>query len=247
MSKVLLLGGTEEAREVAERLVAAGAEVVVSLADSEINANYPAPVRRGGFGGEEALARYLDEGGFAVLVDATHPFAAVVSPMARRAARAARVRYLRLERAPWRRATGDRWVDVASLEEAAAALDNNSTVFLAVGAGGLQPFLVRRDLTLVVRTIKAPDVGVRQDVVVVRDRGPFDLEAERDLFATYRFDAMVTKNAGGAATAAKLVAARERRMLVYMVQRPRGQPWRNARDPDHLMRKMRRYLPRRRG
>jgi len=241
MSRILLLGGTEEARELAERLVGRGADLVTSLA-GHTSADYPGAVRTNGFGGEEALADYIREGGFKVVVDATHPFAARMSPAARRAARAARARYLRLERRPWHRAIGDRWVDAGSLEEAAAAIDRGARVFLTVGARSLGPFLARRDLFLVVRTIEEPDLGGREDVVVIRDRGPFDLEKERALFDRYAFDALVTKNAGGEATAPKLVAARERRLKVYMVRRPRGQPRANARTVDQMMRKLAGHL-----
>ncbi|MBJ3777312.1 cobalt-precorrin-6A reductase [Acuticoccus mangrovi] len=241
MSKLLILGGTEEARELAERLDERGADFTVSLA-GRTSADYPGTVRRGGFGGEEALTAYLKAEEVEVLVDASHPFAATISPAAKRAARAAGVRYFRLERPPWRRALGDRWIDVRTLEEAAERIDEGSRVFLTVGAGGLAPFLARRDLELVARTIEVPDLGSRKDVVVIRERGPFDIEHERAIFDRFRFDAMVTKNAGGEATAAKLVAARERRLVVYMVQRPRGQPHANARDVDTMMRRLRHYL-----
>lgn len=241
MGRILLLGGTEEARELAAFLDAAGADFVVSLA-GRAAADYPGTVRIGGFGGEEGLAETIRAEGFSVVVDATHPFAATISPAARRAARATRVRYLRLERPPWRRTTGDRWVEVDSLDEAAAALDENARMFLPLGAGGLAPFLARRDLRLVVRTIEPPDLADRTDVVVIRDRGPFDVESERALFARYGFDAMVTKNAGGEATAAKLVAARERRVRVFMVRRPRGQPRADAATAERMMTRLRRHL-----
>jgi precorrin-6A/cobalt-precorrin-6A reductase len=240
-AKVLLLGGTEEARDLAEAIVATGAELVTSLA-GRTTADYPGTMRVGGFGGEDGIVRTLEEGGFTVLVDASHPFAATISPAAKRAARRAKVPYLRLERRPWRRAYADRWNDVASLEEAAEDIDSGATVFLAVGAGGIAPFLHRRDLKLVVRSIEPPDLGNRHDVVVIRDRGPFDAESERALWDKYRFDALVTKNSGGDGAAAKLVVARERRTLVYMVRRPRGQPWPAARTVQGMMRRLRRYL-----
>lgn len=241
MSKILLLGGTEEAREISERLDALGADFVVSLS-SDIGGHYPGKLRRGGFGGEDALAEELTAEGYTMVIDATHPFAVNISPAAKRAAKTAKVRYLRLERRPWRRGKADRWIDVRSLEEAAEQLDNGSSVFLTVGAHGLAPFLMRRDLRLVVRAIEKPEIGTRRDITILRDRGPFEVDHERTIFARYKFDAMVTKNSGGAATAAKLIAARERRTLVYMVKRPRGQPWVNARTVDGVMRKIRRYL-----
>lgn len=241
MSRILLLGGTEDARRLADMLAQRQADALVSLATTTA-VEYPLPERRGGFGGEEAMATFLRDEGVRVVADATHPFAAVISPVARRAAKRAGVRYLRLERSPWRRSAADRWVDVRSLEEAADELDNGASVFLTVGAGGVQPFLLRRDLKLVLRSIEPPNIGARRDVTVIRERGPFTVEGERALFARYGFDALVTKNSGGDATAAKLVAARERRTLVYMVKRPKGQPWVNARTPEDMLRRLRRYL-----
>ena len=239
--KILLLGGTEEARELAEALDEAGADFVVSLA-GRTAATYPGNMRVGGFGGVEGLAETIRADAFEVVVDATHPFAANMSVNAKAAAKRAKVPYYRLERRPWRRAASDRWIDVDSLEDAAERLDSGSTVFLAVGAGGLAPFLPRRDLNLVVRAIEEPDLGNRRDIVVIQQRGPFDIEDERALWDKYAFDALVTKNSGGEAAGAKLVVARERRTLVYMVRRPRRQPWPSAHDAERMMRKLRRFL-----
>ncbi|MEO9125459.1 MAG: precorrin-6A/cobalt-precorrin-6A reductase, partial [Microcoleus sp.] len=51
-------------------------------------------------------------------------------------------------------------------------------------------------------------------------RGPFTLEDERQLLLEYEIDTIVSKNSGGAATYAKIVAARELGIPVVMVQRP---------------------------
>lgn len=241
MTRILLLGGTEEAREIAEGLADAGADFVTSLA-GRTEAHYPGTVRIGGFGGIEGMAEALKGDHVEVVVDATHPFAAEISPKARRAARMAGARYLRVERQRWRRSGRDRWISVNSLEEAASLIDSGATVFLAVGAGGVAPFLDRRDLTLVVRSIEEPDLGNRHDIVVIRDRGPFTIESERALFEEWGFDAVVMKNSGGSGAAAKLVVARERGTLVYMVRRPQGQPWPTVRTPDAALKRLRRYL-----
>jgi precorrin-6A/cobalt-precorrin-6A reductase len=55
---------------------------------------------------------------------------------------------------------------------------------------------------------------------VILDRGPFDLDAERSLLVDHQIDLVVSKNSGGAATAAKLAAARELGIAVVMVDRP---------------------------
>ncbi|MEM9223799.1 MAG: precorrin-6A/cobalt-precorrin-6A reductase [Pseudomonadota bacterium] len=240
MPNILVLGGTGEARALCDRLTERGTPYVVSLAGGT-DAHYPGKVRVGGFGGVEGIKHAIAADGYSVIVDATHPFAQVISVNARAAARAMGIRYFRLERRPWRRASADRWVDVRSMDEAAERIASGSVVFLAVGVGGLAPFLPRLDLKLVIRAIAPPDVGDHPDVTVVSDRGPFVVDDERDLWDRFEFDSLVTKNSGGEATAAKLLVARERRTLVYMVRRPEGQPRPNAENVDQMMAKLRRY------
>ena len=150
--------------------------------------------------------------------------------------------YYRLERPPWRPAAGDDWQEVASLEEAAARLHPDSTVFLAVGARSLPPFLGRTDVRLVLRAIEPPDVGTRGDIVVVRARGPFTARMERALWDTHDFDTLVTKNSGGLATEAKLRVARERHTPVLMVARPAGQPEADAATAGEMMALLRPHL-----
>ena len=72
--RVLILGGTSEARELASALDQAGVAVVSSLAGRLEAPRLPTgDVRFGGFGGPEGLAAWLVENGVAAVVDATHP------------------------------------------------------------------------------------------------------------------------------------------------------------------------------
>lgn len=222
--KILLLGGTGEARALAQALAEAGVDCTVSLVGRTDAPAYAGTTRVGGFGGPEGLAAALAAGGFTHLVDATHPFAAAISPAARRAAGEAGIAYLRLQRPPWRPPPGADVREVPSLEAAAASLAAGSHVFLTVGSGSLAPFLARRDVRFLVRAITPPALGDRDDIEVILARGPFSVAGERALFEARRFDALVTKNAGGGETEAKLVAAAQTATPVVMVARPAGQP-----------------------
>ena len=88
MRRVLILGGTTEARHLAERLAGrTDLAVTVSLAGrTTAPAAQAAPVRIGGFGGVEGLARYLINERVDALIDATHPYAAIMSANAAAAA-----------------------------------------------------------------------------------------------------------------------------------------------------------------
>ncbi|TPQ51468.1 cobalt-precorrin-6A reductase, partial [Prosthecomicrobium hirschii] len=88
--RVLILGGTTEASRLA-RLMAGRPDLapVLSLAGrTEAPAAQPIPTRIGGFGGVAGLVAYLRAEAIEAVVDATHPFAAVMS---RHAAEACRI------------------------------------------------------------------------------------------------------------------------------------------------------------
>ncbi len=245
-ARVLLLAGTGEGRAIAARLAADPAvRLVVSLAGRTSAPAAPADgarVRTGGFGGAEGLAAYLRAEGIDVLLDATHPFAATISRNAAMAARAAGVPLLRLERPPWRPVPGDRWTEVDDLPAAAAALAPESTVFLTVGSGGFAPFAVRTDVTLLVRAVEPPaDAPPNARIVIAR--GPFDAAAEAAFMARNAVDVLVTRNAGGAATAGKIAAARELGLPVVIVRRPAGLPPADAADVPALLARLSRLLP----
>src|SRR5262245_6243869 len=78
--RVLVLGGTREARELANLLHDQGVRVVNSLAGVTRNPALPkGVVRRGGFGGVDGLIAYVAQEHFDAIADATHPFAVQIS------------------------------------------------------------------------------------------------------------------------------------------------------------------------
>ena len=72
--KILILGGTEEARQLAAQLTKMGHAVTTSLAGRTSDPLLPAgEVRVGGFGGGDGMGNYIISERFDRLVDATHP------------------------------------------------------------------------------------------------------------------------------------------------------------------------------
>jgi precorrin-6A/cobalt-precorrin-6A reductase len=215
--RVLVLGGTAEARELAARL-AGRADVVVttSLAGRTRHPRLPAgQVRTGGFGGVDGLAAALED--VDVLVDATHPFAATMTEHAVTAAARTGTPLVVLRRPGWTAGPGDRWTRVPSLDAAAAALPSGARVLVATGRQGVEAF-VDVDAWFLVRAIERPAVlPARHELVLAR--GPFALDDERALLDRHGITVVVAKDSGGA-TEAKLVAARERALPVLLVDRP---------------------------
>lgn len=223
-TRLLILGGTAEARELAAAC-APRFEVISSLAGrTKAPLRPPGEVRIGGFGGRAGLAAFLAERGIDRVIDATHPFAAQISVHAKRACCELGVPRLRLLRPEWRREPGDRWIEVDDLAAAARRLpDLGHRVFLTVGQRDLEAF-AGLDLWFLVRTIEPPGVLPLKRAHWFAGRGPFRVEDEQALLRRYRIDVLVTKASGGEATHAKLVAARRLALPTLMVRRPPALP-----------------------
>jgi precorrin-6A/cobalt-precorrin-6A reductase len=224
MRRVLILGGTLEARRLAERLRGrADVAIMLSLAGrTAAPAAQPVPTRVGGFGGAEGLAAYLRAERIAALIDATHPYAATISANAARAAAVAGVRLLALRRPPWQPVAGDRWTEVADVPAAVRALGPAPRrVFLALGRKELQPFGTVPQHHYLVRSVDPvdPPLPVPHATYLVA-RGPFVESAERELLTAHAIDAVVAKNSGGEATYGKIAAARGLGIEIILSRRP---------------------------
>jgi precorrin-6A/cobalt-precorrin-6A reductase len=239
--RVLLLAGTTEAATLATLLAGQpDIEVVASLAGRTTSpAPLPCEVRTGGFGGPDGLEHALSAGRFDALVDATHPFARIMSRHAATAAAAAGVPRLRLVRPAWRPAPGDRWHDVDDLTAAAGALTTLDARRVLLTTGGLElaPFATVAGVHFVVRSIERPDpLSLPAATTVVLTRGPFTEDDELALLRAHRIDTIVTRNSGGEATAPKLAAARKLGLQVVMVRRPAPPPGPLAATPEGALR-----------
>lgn len=221
---VLILGGASEAAALARACAAAGlADILISLAGrTAAPLALPLPVRVGGFGGAEGLARFIREQHITALVDATHPFAARISAHAVQAVRETGIPALALQRAGWAREAKDLWQEVEGLEAAVAALGPAPRrVFLTIGRQGLPAFAAAPQHHYLVRTIEpVGDALPVPHLTELNARGPFDAEAEAALMVRERVDVLVTKHSGGASTYGKIEAARRLGLPVVMIARP---------------------------
>lgn len=222
---MLILGGTGEAAAL-DRLLADQApdiRAIISLAGHTVDPR-PSnlPVRTGGFGGIDGLRQYLRDEGIVAVIDATHPFAAIMPFNAEHACKAEGVPLLAIRREPWHEQPGDRWQGVPDMETAALALGAAPRrVFLTIGRLDLPAFADAPQHHYLVRAIEP--IGDRlpvPDVTVIQQRGPFLAEDEEALMRREAIEVLVSKNSGGDATAAKLVAARRLGLPVIMVERP---------------------------
>lgn len=217
--RVLLLGGTAEARALAARLHP-DADIVSSLAGRVPDPALPVgPVRIGGFGGVPGLRNWLADNQITAVVDATHPFAATITAHAAQACEELGIPYLVLHRPPW---DADGAIRVGSDAEAAEviAAKGYSRVFLTTGRSGAGAFR-DSDTWFLIRVVTAPEpAALPRNHHLLLSRGPYRYDDECALLDGYRIEALVTKNSGGEMTRAKLDAARNLGVDVVMIQRP---------------------------
>ena len=219
--RILILGGTSDARLLAAELEAAGYETVSSLAGvTNVPVLPVGEIRVGGFGGEEGLYAYLKSEKFAAVADATHPFAAQISQHGFNAAKRAGIPYLRLEREAWTPGPTDRWTSVANIVDAVNFLPVGARVMLTIGRKEIAPFLARGDISGIARMIEKSPLPLPPNWQLMLARPPFGFEDERNLLVEHKITHLVTKNAGGPQTEAKLQAARALNLRVIMIARP---------------------------
>ena len=235
--RILILGGTGEARALAARLD--GDErfsPITSLAGrTRAPAEVAGEVRSGGFGGVAGLKDFIGKESIALLVDATHPFAARISANAAEVCAQTGVPCLRLERPPWTEQSGDDWTTVADIGAAAEAIPKGARALVTVGRQGVAPFFARDDIHVVARMIEPPEVRVPGHAQVILARAPFTPAQEKALMKDKRITLLVTRNSGGETTYAKVQAARELGLPVIIVSRPDKPPVPTASGVDDMM------------
>lgn len=222
--RVLILGGTTEASALAHKLAGdARLAPVLSFAGRTASPRpQPIPTRVGGFGGIAGLVDFLRREAIEAVVDATHPYADQMSAHAVAACAQADVPLASLVRPEWTVHADDRWQVVGDAEAAARALGTAPRrVFLGLGRQDLHVFATAPQHHYLARLIEQPEQErLPPDLRLLQARGPFDRDAEERLLREQQIDVVVSRNSGGAATYAKIEAARALGLPVVMIARP---------------------------
>jgi len=208
----------------AERLAGrADLDVTLSLAGrTAAPVPHPVPVRVGGFGGAGGLANYLAERCVNVLIDATHPYATIISESASAAARETAVPFTALRRPPWSAVAGDRWIEVSDTGAAVNAIGEECrNVFIALGRNDLAPFAGAPQHHYLIRSVDPVDPPLPlPHASYLTARGPFTEADDRALMTAHKTEVVISKNSGGSAAYGKIAAARALGIAVIMLRRP---------------------------
>lgn len=222
--RLLILGGTQEARECASLLsMRTDWQVELSLAGrTQAPRAQPVAVRTGGFGGQHGLCDYLVKQRIDALLIATHPFATQIAANAAAVAHTLNLPTVRLLRAPWQPSSHLQWHRCASIPQAIAQLGvAPRRVFLPLGRQSAALFECAPQHHYLLRSIDPVTPRPRlPHFENVLSRGPFSVEDEQHTMQAHQIEVMICKNSGGMATAAKLEAAQQLGIEILMVERP---------------------------
>ncbi len=224
--KILILGGTGEARQLAAgaiELMADDVEVITSQAGvTRRPESVPGRLVKGGFGGIAGLQAFIEREHIAIVVDATHAFAATISDNAYVACLSTQAKRITLVRPPWEIPSGGRIVDVNDMQAAAVVLHEQvRRAFITTGRRGLEAFAALDQLWFLLRLIDPPE---RQPPLthyhVISGRPPFSQNQEKALLKEFEIDGLLSKNSGGDATYGKIAAALEADIPIVLIRRP---------------------------
>ncbi len=229
---ILLLGGTSETAPLAKALVEQGFSVLVSTAtDIPLDiGNHPAIRRRTGLLDEPQLARLLLDEKIRGVVDATHPYAEAIGPLARKVAGQLHLPYFRWLRPAALSGSSEILTAADHTEAAVLAFSFGAPALLTIGSKNLEPYIResrRTGLPVIARVLDHPDsrtacqrLGLPPELVIT-GKGPFSVDENRSTIRDYQIGVLVTKDSGKAGgVPEKLEAARLEGCRVVVVRRP---------------------------
>lgn len=225
--RIMVFGGTTEGRELAQALSRLPVSLTLSVATAYGREVLPelagAAVRIGRMTAEQ-MEREL-RGGYAWVVDATHPYAVEASRNIRLAADRSGTPLLRLAREP---SGTEGCTLVGSAAEAAALLSGTTgNVLLTTGSKELAAFAGLPRARLFVRVLPTAasvqaceDAGIACGHILAL-QGPFTQKLNEAVLEQYHISVLVTKDGGDkGGFAEKLAAARSSDVQLVVIGRP---------------------------
>ena len=222
--KILILGGISEAKQLASTLTAQGHCIIYSIAGIVRQPDLPCEVHIGGFSrphqdGVQGLSAFCAQQEIKLVIDATHPYANIISSHAAQAAKISGIRCWRYERPAWNPKDFSNWHEFHHWPDLLPQIKEFSNVFFSIGLSALNAVNLKPpEQHWIIRSARAFDNQV--DVTQIEAIGPFNYQAELLLLKSHRVDALVCKNSGGDKVVDKLTAANTLGIPLFIQQRP---------------------------
>ena len=210
MKEILIFAGTTEGRELSEYLAVAGIAHTLCVATEYgeiVLKEHPLVKVRKGRMNQEEIEVYIKAGNFGAVVDATHPYAEVVTQNIKNAMQDMDIPYLRLKRESNVTSSYEKihyFKDSVSCAKALEKTDGN--ILLTTGSKELSVFakFIDRKERLYVRVLPGieslqlcMDCGIAGKQILAL-QGPFTTQMNEAMFRQYQIKCLVTKESGNA-------------------------------------------------
>ena len=236
MKKILIFAGTTEGRKLSERLAASGIAHTICVAteygEVVLKEHSLVNVHCGRMNQKE-IREYMINGEFAAVVDATHPYAELITENIQGAMEGLDIPYLRLKRDTEDESTYEKMTYFESNEDCAKALEQiEGNIFLTTGSKELAVYCSDEEIKkrLYVRVLPGMDslqLCMEQGIVgkqILALQGPFTTQMNEAMICQYEIQCLVTKKSGRTGGyQEKIDAARKQNIPVFVVGQAKRQ------------------------
>lgn len=233
MKEILIFAGTTEGRTLSECLAASKIPHTVCVATEYgeiVLKDHPqVTIHRGRMDGEE-IRRYIQNGNFAAVVDATHPYATLVTENIKQALHGMEIPYLRLKRDIKAGTHSENIICFDSTQACAKALqETTGNILLTTGSKELSFYckceeVKQRLYVRVLPGIESLTLCMEQGICgkqILAMQGPFSVEMNEAIIHQFGISCLVTKASGASGGyEEKLEAAKRAGIPVYVVGHP---------------------------
>ena len=203
---ILVLGGTSDSLVICDYLNKNNKEFILSVTTDygkEISCEYAKNIYLGKLD-VEALCEFIKVNNINLIIDATHPYAAMASENSISASEKLKIKYIRYERKNSYIEANDRLIKVDSVDKACeVATEIGNKIFLATGSKNLSEFVKQlKDKELIARILptsgvvkSCEDMGLSAHNIIGM-KGPFTYDMNKALYTFYGVDCVITKESG---------------------------------------------------
>lgn len=233
MNEILIFAGTTEGRKLSECLAASGIYHTICVAteygEIVLKENPFMTVHRERMN-EDQIREFIQNGKFEAVVDATHPYADIVTENIKTAMEGTNISYLRLKREMDFSQKEDNVFYFESNEACAKALEEiQGNILLTTGSKELKKYCVSeyvksRLFVRVLPGLESLSLCIEQGIKgkqIIAMQGPFTTEMNEAMIRQYGISCLVTKQSGASGGYfEKLAAAKKTGISVFAIGHP---------------------------
>ena len=224
IKKILIIGGTREGNKLASFFEDHNLKYIISYA-GVIKEVFKKKFKKrvGGFGGRVGISDYIKKNKITHVIDASHPFSPKISLNTLNACKSNNTPIIRYTRKPWFKRKGDNWIKVKNFDESTDYLKGNAkNVFLAIGKKNLQTYKKHPQHCYLLRVINKINIkNFFPNQKCIAFNSTLTIEEEINILKRYKIELVVSKNSGGDLAYKKIIAARELKIPVIIIDRPK--------------------------